>query len=430
MNDEKIVVVGASLAGLRAAEALREQGFAGSVTLVGDEPHRPYDRPPLSKAVLAGRLDAKNTQLPQIRPLDARWLLGVAASALDRQRRQIVLADGRRIGYDKLLIATGTHARPWPNAAEASLNGVHLLRGLDDAGRLRAALVAGPRRVLVIGGGFTGSEVASVCRDMGIEVTLVQRGTAPLATALGTVVGRFAARVQRAADVDLRTNTTVEVLEGDAAGRLRRARLSDGTTIETDLAVVALGAVGNVGWLSGSGLSADERGVLCDASCRVLDLDGRIAENIYAAGDVARWPHPLYDGRLVRLDHWDNAISQARVAAHTMVHGHRAPKAHDELPSFWSNQFGMNLKSVGLTAPADEVAITQGSPDADKFVVTYGHRGRLVAAVAVNAPRVLDGYAALIRARSPFPPEINATDGPAELTPVPAHSPFAADGRD
>lgn len=418
MSDEKIVVVGASLAGLRAAESLREHGFTGSITLVGDEPHRPYDRPPLSKAVLAGWLDASNTELPQLRPVEARWLLGVAASGLDRRRKQLVLGHDRRIDYDKLLIATGTHARPWPDTAEASLDGVHLLRGLDDAEKLRAALVAGPRRVLVIGGGFTGSEVASVCRDRGLEVTVVQRGPAPLAAALGTVVGRFAARVQRAAGVDLRVNTTVEALEGDAAGRLRRARLSDGTTVETDLAVVALGAVGNVGWLSGSGLSADERGVRCDAGCRVLDIDGRIAEDIYAAGDVARWPHPLYDDQLVRLDHWDNAISQARVAARNMVRGHLDPVAHDDLPSFWSNQFGMNVKSVGLTAPADEVAITQGRLDADKFVVTYGHRGRLVAAVAVNSPRVPDTYAALIRARSPFPPEINATDGPAEITPI------------
>lgn len=420
MSEEKFVVVGASLAGLRAAEALREHGFTGAITLVGDEPHRPYDRPPLSKAVLAGWLDARHLQLAQTRPLGAQWLLGVAATGLDRDRKQVELADGRRIGYDKLLIATGARARSWPNAAEAQRNGVHLLRGIADAEKLRTALLARPRRVLVIGGGFTGSEVASACCDLGLAVTVVQRDAAPMAAALGTAVGEFAARVQRAAGVDLRLNTTVTALDGDGTGQLRRAVLSDGTTIETDLAVVALGAVSNVGWLSGSGLAADERGVVSDAHCRVRDAEGQVAEDVYAAGDVARWPHPLYDGQLVRLDHWGNATSQARVAACNMVNGHHDLASHDELPSFWSNQFGMNLKSVGLTAPADEIAVTQGSFDAGKFVVAYGHRGCLVAAVAVNSPRVLDGYAALIRARSPFPLTINATDGPA--VPVVAHA--------
>ncbi|GLW11281.1 pyridine nucleotide-disulfide oxidoreductase [Microtetraspora sp. NBRC 13810] len=424
MTTEKIVVVGASLAGLRAAEALRELGFTGAVTLIGDEPHHPYDRPPLSKAVLAGRLSTAHTQLPQLRRLDAEWLLGVAATGLDLHRRQVALADGRRVGFDKLLITTGTRARRWRDPVESALTGVHLLRTREDAERLRAALTARPRRVLVVGGGFTGSEVASLCRDLDLAVTLAHRDGAPLAGALGAAVGGFATGLQREAGVDLRLNTTVERLEGDASGRLRRARLSDGTALEADVAVVALGAVGNVEWLAGSGLAADGRGLLCDARCRARTADGGVAEAIYAAGDVARWPHPLYDGRLVRLDHWGNAVAQARVAAHNMLHRAVDHREHRELPTFWSNQFGVNLKSVGLTAGADQVVINQGSLDARKFVAAHGRRGRLVAAVAVDSPRVLDGYAALIEARVPFPPTINATDGPAGPPhPVPAAFP-------
>lgn len=412
---EKFVVVGASLAGLRAAEALREQGFSGSVTLIGDEPYYPYDRPPLSKAVLTGWLEAKRTELAQVRDIDAEWLLGVAAACLDRQRREVVLTDGRRVAYDKVLIATGTRARPWSNPAEASLQGMHLLRTREDAEQLRAALVAGPRRVLVIGGGFTGSEVASACRDMGLEVTVVQRDRVPLPV-LGTPVGLFAAELQRAAEVDLRVNTTVEALEGSASGSLQRAQLSDGAVLDVDLAVIALGAISNVEWLRGSGLEADERGLMCDSSCRALTTDGGVADCVYAAGDVARWPHPRYDMRPVRLDHWGNAVAQARVAARNMVHGDTDLQPHDELPSFWSNQFGVNFKSIGLTTPADQVTITQGSFESGAFVAAYGYHGRLVAVVAVNSPRALDGYAALMTNNTQFPPVINATDGPTELS--------------
>ncbi|GGU70789.1 pyridine nucleotide-disulfide oxidoreductase [Streptomyces albospinus] len=416
----RIVVVGASLAGLRAAEALRDEGFTGELSLIGDEPHEPYDRPPLSKAVLSGRLTTDRITLPRVRNIDARWLLGTAATGLDIPGRQVVLADGRRVDFDRLLIATGTRARPWPAAAGGGLAGVHTLRGRDDADRLRAALATGPRRVLVIGGGFTGGEVASGCRELGLEVTVVQRGAAPLASALGGVLGRAAADWHRAAGVDLRLNTTVRALDGDAHGRLRRARLSDGTVVDAEVAVVATGAPANTEWLTGSGLAADHRGVACDSSCRALGTDGATVEGVFVAGDIARWPHPLFPGQLLRLDHWDNAVAQARTAAHNMAHARLDHRVHQPLPAFWSNQFGVNLKSVGLPHLADQVAVTQGALDERRFVAAYGLRGRLVAAVAVDSPRVLDGYAALIEARAPFPPVLNAPDGPAQLQPVDA----------
>ncbi|MDF2255215.1 NAD(P)/FAD-dependent oxidoreductase [Streptantibioticus ferralitis] len=422
----RIVVVGASLAGLRAAEALRDEGFTGDLTLIGDEPHEPYDRPPLSKAVLSGWLTTDHTVLPRVRNIDARWLLGSAATGLDVPGRQVALADGRRVDFDRLLIATGTHARPWPERAGGGLHGVHVLRSRDDADRLRAALLSGPRRVLVIGGGFTGGEVASACRDLGLNVTVTQRSGAPLASALGGVIGRVAADLHRDAGVDLRLNTTVHALEGDPAGRLRRARLSDGTVLPAEVAVVATGAVANTEWLADSILAADHRGVRCDGACRALAADGTVVEDVFAAGDVARWPHPLFPGHPLRLDHWDNAVAQARTAAHNMTHDPLDHRIHQPLPAFWSNQFGVNLKSVGLPTIADQVVVTQGSFDQHRFVAAYGQRGRLVGAVAVDSPRVLNGYAALIEARAPFPPVLNAPDGPAQLDPVDAEFPHRA----
>jgi NADPH-dependent 2,4-dienoyl-CoA reductase/sulfur reductase-like enzyme len=421
--DSRYVIVGASLAGLRGAEALRANGFRGHLTMIGDEPHEPYDRPPFSKRVLAGRMSADHVALPRSRPIDAEWILGTAATGLDTATKQVHLADGRRIDFDRLLIATGTRARPWPEPGEAALDGVFTLRTRDDAARLQAAVASRPKRVLVIGGGFTGSEVASVCRELGLAVTLAERGPAPLSGALGATAGSVAARWQRQYGVDLRCNVTVLSLEGDANGKLCRARLSDGDTLEIDVAVVALGAIRNTEWLNGSGLAADERGVVCDAACRVFTQDAMVTDDIFAAGDVARWPHSLYDGQLIAVEHWGNAVEQAETAAHNMLCPPSARRPHKPLPTFWSNQFGVNIKSVGLPTIAEEIVITQGSVEDRRFVAAYGHAGKIVAALAVNAPRWLQGYQALIEAGAPFPPQLQATDGPAEVIPRPTGYP-------
>jgi NADPH-dependent 2,4-dienoyl-CoA reductase/sulfur reductase-like enzyme len=419
--DGRIVIVGASLAGLRAAEALREEGFRGLLTLIGDEPYAPYDRPPLSKTVLSGWLPVEHTTLPQFVALDAECWLGTPAAGLNLAGRRVLLADGREAPFDRLLITTGTRARPWPNEEEGALEGVFTVRTRDDAAHLREALAAGPRRVLIIGGGFIGSEVASVCRELDLDVTLAERGPAPLSGALGATAGGAAARLQRHHGVDLRNGVTVMALEGN--GRLRAARLSDGDVLDVDVAVVALGAIRNTEWLRGAGLAADGRGVVCDASCRVFSAEGVVLDDVFVAGDVARWPHPLFDGQLIAVEHWDNAVKQAAVAAHNMVRPAAERRAHKALPAFWSNQFGRNIKSVGLPSIADELIVTQGSVPDGRFVAVYGAGGRVVAAVAVNSPRWLEYYHSLIEARAPFPPPLDAADAPADAVVRPAGFP-------
>jgi NADPH-dependent 2,4-dienoyl-CoA reductase/sulfur reductase-like enzyme len=286
---ERIVVLGASLAGWRVAESLRGNGFDGQLVLIGQEPFEPYDRPPLSKTVLTGRLGTDRLLLPRTRNLHAQWILGVAATGLDRWRWTVRLADGRDIGYDRLIIATGSRARQWPVPTEAALRGVHVLRGRDDADRLRADLIAAPRRVLVIGGGFTGSEVASSCLDQGIAVTPVQRAPAPLAGALGSMVGDVLGARRRAHGLELRVRTTVRALLDDGH-QLAGAELSDGTRVDADVAVVALGSVRNTEWLADAGLCADSGGVDCDSACRAITLDGQVTDEVYVIGDVSPSP--------------------------------------------------------------------------------------------------------------------------------------------
>ncbi|WEO99175.1 FAD-dependent oxidoreductase [Streptomyces sp. FXJ1.172] len=411
LREGPIVIVGASLAGLRAAEALRERGFTGSLTVVGDEPHPPYDRPPLSKQVLLGVSAADTTGLPMRRDPDADWRLGVRATGLDPVGRQVLLADGESLPYDRLLIATGTRARPWPRPEQAALDGVFTLRTRDDAGCLAERLAAGPRRVLVIGAGFTGSEIASACRERGIEVTVAERGTAPLVGALGGTLARFAAGLQRAHGVDLRCGVTVTALCGNDGGRFTGADLSDGSHIDADVCVIAMGAVRNVEWLADSGLAAGPHGVACDAGCRAFDMYGIVTDDVFVAGDVSRFPHPLFDYQMLSLEHWGNAVAQAEVAAHNMISSGPPRRPHLAVPVFWSSQFGVNIKSVGVPTYSDQVVIAQGSLSERRLVAVYGYRGRITAAVTVNMAKWLEYYQGLIEAAAPFPPAPGAADG-------------------
>ncbi len=418
---EHAIVVGASLAGLRGAESLRRAGFTGRITLVGSEAHAPYDRPPLSKHVLMGHVPADATTLPNLHPLDAEWRLGVAARSLNRRDRILTLADGETLAYDRLLIATGARARPWPDTAQARFAGVHTLRDRDDATALHRDLAARPGHVLVIGGGFIGCEVAAACRALDLPVTLVEPGPTPLARVLGEHLGAVVGALHAGIGVTVRSHTRVEALYNDGTGRVVRARLDNGSSIAASVVVVALGAVRNTEWLDASGLAFDEGGVDCDAAGYVLDTEGRPDRRIAAAGDVARFPHPLYGGRRVALEHWGHAVAQGEHAGRLLAEAEPG-EPYAELPAFWSSQGGITIKSVGLTEGADGLVIAQGDPKAGRFLAVYGREGRCIAAVSFDCARWLPAYAERIAAGASFPPPAGASDSGA-LTILPPSFP-------
>jgi len=383
MSPQNLVVIGASLAGLRAAEAARKAGFSGTITMVGAEHHLPYDRPPLSKAYL----DGVEPKAPYFRTeeklrddLGVELLLGASATGLDTANKQVLLGESR-LDYDALVIATGATARRLPGAA--GLAGVHTLRTLDDAIAVRGALDAGARTV-VVGCGFIGSEVASGARKRGLEVTVVEAQPTPLARAVGDEMGRVCAKLHHRHGTDLRCGVGVERIEGE--GRVERVVLSDGTAIDADLVVVGIGAEPNTEWLAGSGLALDD-GVVCDEYLCAGD-------GIYAAGDVARWHNPLFD-RAMRLEHWTSAAEQAAVAARNAVHPAEA-KPYRTVPYFWSDWYDSRIQFVGIPA-AEEVRIVEGDPARDRRVVALYREGdRLVGALTINGQNVIMKFRGLI----------------------------------
>ena len=289
--------------------------------------HAPYDRPPLSKQVLAGHWDVDRLALTVgvdggIDALDLDWRLGTLATGLDLDARQVVLADGERLGFDGLVIATGATPRRLPGSE--GLAGVHTLRTLDDCLAVRAELDAGARRLVVVGAGFIGAEVAATCRTRGLDVTMVEALPVPLGQALGEEMGAVLADLHRDHGVDVRLGTAVAGLDGGDDGRVERVRLADGSAIEADLVVVGIGVVPNTGWLEGSGLTLDD-GVVCDATTLA-------APGVVAAGDVARWPSRRF-GELMRVEHWDNAIAMGAHAARRLLAGRRRARRRPGHPA-------------------------------------------------------------------------------------------------
>lgn len=379
----RLVVVGASLAGLRAAQAARSAGFEGELIVLGKETHRPYNRPPLSKEVLHGGASVEACALPSD-DLDITWRLGEGATDLDLAARTVGIAGGEDLAYDRLVVATGCRPREWAGPG-AGLAGVHTLRHLEDAVDLAAALDARPARLAIVGAGFLGCEVASAARAKGVEVTLIEAAPLPM-MGLGEEVARRCAEIHRDHGVELRLGVGVERLVGDRDGRVAMVETKAGADVEADLVLVAMGAVPNVGWLARSGLSVD-RGVRCD---RHLAAHG--ADDVYCAGDLVSWPHPLAGGEEIRIEHWTNAAEQGAVAGRNAVVPAAERRSYQAVPSFWSDQYDAKIQAVGLPSVAARLEVVEESPDRRRLVAAGMREGRVVAAVAINAARRLPWY--------------------------------------
>ena len=390
-----VAVVGTSLAGLRAIEALRREGYDGRVVAIGAEYHLPYDRPPLSKELLAGRWDAADIVLRKqgVDDLDTEWLLGLPAVSLDVGAREVTRADGSRVAYDGLVIATGATPRRMAGqpaaGGEHGLAGLFMLRTLDDALALREQLDALPK-VVVIGAGFIGAEVAATCRGRGLDVTVLEALPQPMVRGLGPELGAVIADVHRDHGVDLRTGVQVEAIEGDT--RVEGVRLGDGSTVPADVVVVGVGVVPVTGWLEGSGLTIDN-GVVCDETCLA-------APGVVAAGDIARWPNALFDGQLMRLEHWTNATEQGVHAAKRLLAGDDPGEPFTPVPFVWSDQYDRKIQTVGVVSADAELHVAHGSYAERQFVALFGRAGRVVGALGFNRPRQVMQYRKLIAERA------------------------------
>jgi 3-phenylpropionate/trans-cinnamate dioxygenase ferredoxin reductase component len=374
-----VAIVGGSLAGLSAARALREQGYDGRIVMVAAEDRFPYDRPPLSKEFLAGKIgvdDLALTTTADDAELDLEWRLGDPATGLDRGASAVVLASGRDVPADGVVVATGARARSLPGPEHgADLGGVHTLRTLDDAIALRRDLEVS-RRLVVIGGGFIGAEVASTARDLGLEVTLIESDPVPLGRVLGADLAAVCADMHGDNGVQLITGEVVTGLAGN--GRIRAVHLAGGRTEPADAVVVGIGAVPNVEWLVGSGIEHDHRGVWTDAA------GATNVPHVVAAGDCA-YSYCAYAGTALRHEHWTNAVQQPAAAVATLL---GTTPARPTAPYFWSDQYGSRLQFAGHRLPDDPMEIIEGDPADRRFVAGYRRHGELVAVFAMNQPKL------------------------------------------
>src|SRR3954452_12584687 len=390
---DPFVIVGAGLAGAKAATTLREEGFDGPVVLVGEEPDPPYERPPLSKEYLLGKAERDDSR---VHPTD--WYAengddlrtGVRAEHLDARAHRVRLSTGEDLAYGALLLATGSSARRLP-VPGADLDGVHYLRTVADAERLRAALSPGGRRVVTVGGGWIGLEVTAAARSHGNEVTVVEPQPTPLHAVLGAEMGGVFARLHRDHGVEVLTGTTVRELRG-SDGRVQSVVTDGHAGLPADLVVVGVGAVPNVGLAAGAGLEVDN-GVVVDDALRSATPD------VYAAGDVASAFHPLY-GRYVRVEHWANALNAGPAAARSIL-GQQV--SYDRVPYFYTDQYDLGMEYSGLASPSDRV-VCRGKPEDGEFIAFWlSDDGRVTAGMNVNVWDVTNPIQQLIRSRRVVP---------------------------
>ena len=386
---ERIVVVGGSLAGLRAVESLRAGGYDRELIVVGSETHRPYDRPPLSKKLLAGEWEPDRIELRKPDDLDSlgiTWRLGAPATGLDVDGRRLMIADGTEISFDAIVIATGAAPRrlpgqaDWPHVVE--------LRTLDDALDLRARLRAGDARVVVIGAGFIGLEVAATARRLGNTVTVLEGAPAPLIRGLGAEMGAGCAEVHADHGAEIRCGITVtSIVAGGVV-------LGDGELVPADVIVVGIGVAPVTEWLAGSGLEVRD-GIVCDA---MLNAG---APGVYAAGDVVRWPNLLFDEEM-RVEHWTNAAEQGAAAATNLLAEARGEpgEPYAPVPFFWSDQYDRRIQFLGRAAPDDDVLVVSGSIEERSFIALYGRGGRLRGVLGMNLPRLVMKFRPLLAQRA------------------------------
>ena len=421
----RVVVVGSSLAALRACETLRQEGFEGEIALVGAETEIPYDKPPLSKKVLAGEWEVERIRLRK--PDDFAELaldmhLGNGATGLRVESRVVTLADGSDLPFDGLVIATGAIPRRLPSQPE--LDGVVELRTLANSIALRDRIADGSARVTVIGAGFIGLEVAATARQRGCAVTVLEAAPAPMIRGLGAAMGKAVAATHTRHGVDLRCGIAVAGIEGDGS-RVTGVRLADSSLIASDVVVVGVGVAPATHWLADSGLKLGD-GVICDSTLQTS------APGIYAAGDCARWPNGVFagfDDEEMRIEHWTNAAEQGAAAARNMLAIARGEPAtpYESVPFFWSDQFDSRIQFVGRAHGDDEIHVFAGSTNLkndanlengkDSFAALYGYAGRLRGVLGVNLPKMVMPFRTLMAAKATWP---EALERAASLSPASA----------
>ena len=380
-----VIIVGASMGGLRAAEALRRFGYAGAITVIGDEPHAPYNRPPLSKEVLAAEVSHEAVAFPQRdSTADVNWLLGTRVDSADLEHCTVTDSNGETHPYSTLIIATGLRPRRL-QVPNSELSGRHAVRTLDDAIALRSDLKPGAK-VVVLGAGFIGCEVAATARKLGCEVTVVAPGVHPMIRPLGIELARELERRHEVMGVEFRMKTAVTDLVGST--RVEGVVLDTGETLACDVLVEAIGSHPNTEWLEGNDLDLSD-GVLADSDLRAVKAGGETWPNVFVIGDVARFANPLFDGIARRVEHWNIPTDTAKRVAQVFNRVAEGPFA--PIPSFWSDQYEMHILAYGLLALADEVKLIAGELEGE-CVFGYYRAGKMVGVCGIGMRTTVMSY--------------------------------------